>query len=262
VERQLRVVLVALSLAWSSVALGSEGPRVPDDALLAVPDAVRAEWRPLDDRIAALDREIQRERSARSVAESLRALDEAREDLRVTLMEATNLEVEAISALQEVRLQQVDARIRLDRARLEERLADEDLEVARKDLGRRAVREARIARRTARTERKDARDAFHDATGRAARTERITEEQLAVADDAADRAQDALDELGAFASTGMDPATDAELALLEAERDLTVAQLEHDRAVAVVAAGILLPMRQFVDALEVARSREEAARRQ
>jgi hypothetical protein len=262
VKRQLPVVLIALSLVASSGgALAASQPRVPDEVLSRVPADVRDGWRRQDEDLARLTRELEAARSTRALADSLRAVDAARHDLRATLSVATNLRSQARSALETVRLERVDDRIRLDRAKLEERLATDDLRAAKKDGGRFAVREARALRREARDRRKEEKDALVEARRDRKRTERAAREQLAVAEDGMARAQTALQD-PSLASLGRSrrSVSEAELALLEARRDLAEAELEHERAIAVVESGGRLRLRPFEESLEEARDAEGSAR--
>lgn len=258
-ERLLRVVLLSLSLGFSSFAYGSPGPTVPDDTLTEVPAAVRDGWRQQEEVIAQLDRELDIARSTLSLAASLDTVDAARRDLRAALTVASNLEIEARSTLEAVRLERIEARIRLDRTKLDQRLAGNAVQLAHRYPVRSEIRETRAHRRDARDQRREARAVVVAVTEAAVWTERTARDQLAVAEDAKQSAQNALNDMGAF-STHRPRITAGDIVLLEARRDLAFAELEHDRAVAAVASGSRLVLAPFEDALDEARAAEGEAR--
>jgi hypothetical protein len=234
---------------------------VPSQALAVIPDGVLDEWRAREEQIAEMTREIEAARSALALQASVDAATAARRDLRAALDEAMNVGAAARAELQVARLGPVEARIGLDLARLEERHARDAVRAARDLRGRRAVREARAGLAEAREDRVDASWELAAARVDATRAERTAGHDLAVADEAIGSARRALNEVGAVVrGVRGRRITAGEIRLLEARRDVALAELAHEQARVAIAGGARIRIRPFLDQLDEARAAERFAR--
>jgi hypothetical protein len=253
-------VALALALFAPAAALGGE-PAVPQEALALVPEPIRAEWRARAAEVEAMSREVVAAKDALARQASVDAAAAARRDLRAALDAARSVGDSARAQLQAARLAPVEARITLDLARLAERRARDDLRAARGGHGRKLVRDARARLDEARETRIDASWALADATFDSARTGRAAGHEVAVADDAVALARRALNEVGPVVrGAGRQRVTPGQIAVLEAQRDVALAQLEYDRARVAIASGARMRIKPYLQALDAARQAERLAR--
>lgn len=202
-------------------AFAWDGPRVPEDALAAVPSEVYGGW---VEREAALD-----------------ALEQQIAEARVALVEAVDpaadLQAMARTELEVSRLAYARARFELDAALAEEEAARLGLRLAQQRGEREELDGARARIERAVAGRNDARRRLADARRTRARLRR---EAVPVVEVAVVVEEPELSE--------------GEVLRLEARRDVLAAELERDQARAAVAAGAALDLSPFEEALRRARA--------